>query len=193
MLPKRLSHEHLRSARSRLVGSLTSGTVSHVPYGIAYDGKNALWSTSFYESKLYRINATTLEVEREISLANTDDSLCTDITIDRETSTLYVHKIGFSSAASAGGFIYTMDTNGVITNKFDSPATVYPVGLEFVDGNLLVGDRDGKRMLYTIDKVTGKKICGKQNVLSMILVRAASATTASKISIDRLRYKSVSA
>jgi photosystem II stability/assembly factor-like uncharacterized protein len=146
------------------IGSiLTSGTVSHVPYGIAYDGKNALWSTSFYESKLYRINATTLEVEREISLANTDDSLCTDITIDRETSTLYVHKIGFSSAASAGGFIYTMDTNGVITNKFDSPATVYPVGLELVDGNLLVGDRDGKRMLYTIDKVTGKKIREAKN------------------------------
>ena len=141
---------------------LENSGVSHIPYGIAYDGKNGLWTTSFQEAKIYKLNSTTLIIEKEVSFADSKDSLCTDITIDRSTGTLYLHKLN-STTPGNGGMIYTMDTTGALLNSYPSPATNYPIGLELVEGKLLAADRDGSRMIYTIDPATGATISSIKN------------------------------
>ncbi len=146
----------------RIGSILESGGVAHVPYGIAYDGKDGLWTTSFQEAKIYKLNSTTLVIEKEISFANPKDSLCTDLTIDRKTGTLYIHKLN-STTSSNGGMIYTMDTTGKLLNSYSSPAANYPIGLEYVDGNLLAADRDGSRRIYTINPITGDTITSVKN------------------------------
>lgn len=141
---------------------LENGGVSHIPYGIAYDGKDGLWTTSFQEAKIYKLNSTSLIIEKEIPFENPKDSLCTDLTIDHATGTIYIHKLN-STTPGNGGLIYTMDTTGKLLNSYPSPATNYPIGLELVDGKLLAADRDGSRMIYTIDQATGTTLSSKKN------------------------------
>jgi len=119
---------------------LIEGGVNFVPYGIAWNGTDGLWSTSFYGNKITKLNLTTFLKEKEFIIEG--DSLFTDIAMDREKGILYVHKIG--STTQGGGSIYVYDTTGKKLNMFDSPASKYPTGIEFVDGKLIVGDRDLK-------------------------------------------------
>lgn len=140
---------------------LGSGSVAHAPYGLAYDGKNGLWTTSFYEAKMYKLNATTLIIEKEVNFEDTKDSLGTDLAIDPKTGTIYLHKL--NSTSSDGGMIYVMDTNGVISKKFKSPSSSYPVGLKLVDGKLIAGDRDGARLFSTVDPSTGATLAQVKN------------------------------
>lgn len=152
-----------RTSRTFTIGQIQIGsvlntvTVPFFPYGLAYDGKGSLWATSFYERKAYRINSTTYSVERVIDC----DTLCTDLTLDRATGLLYIHKL--ADITGGGGLIIVMDTNGTVQRTMPSPAKNYPVGLELVDGKLLVGDRDGKRILYTVDPETGATLSSVAN------------------------------
>ena len=131
-------------------GVLQKKSVPWVPYGLSWDGKNSLWSTSFYERKLYRLNATTLQVERTVELpASAGDSLFTDLTIDRSTGTMYIHKLLASDGV--GATVIVADTNGNVIRTFPSQARRYATGLEFVNGQLIANERDGFRHTYVMD------------------------------------------
>lgn len=132
---------------------LAQGSVSHVPYGVAYDGQGGLWTTSFYGTSIYKLNAQTFQIEQTFDLP-AGDSLCTDITIDPETQTLYVHKLNNSTTPN-GGKIIVMTTSGQILRTMTSPCTAYPIGLAWVDGVLVAGDRD-TRKLFRVDPQTGQ-------------------------------------
>ncbi len=146
------------------IGSIIKyGSVSFIPYGLAYDGKNGLWVTSFYQNKLNKLNATTLTVEKaEISLPpQAGNMFFTDITMDRNRGVLFLHRMNDSSGL--GGEIVVVDTNGNFIKKFVSPGKNYPIGLELVDGKLIVGDRDMKnefsqRILMVADSSNGNVI-----------------------------------
>lgn len=126
---------------------LAQTSVSHIAYGIAYDGKGGLWTTSFYGNKIYKLNATTFQEEQSFTIPN-GDSLYTDITIDRATQTLYVHKLN-RSANPNGGKILVLNTNGQLLRTLTSPCTKYPIGLAWINGKLLAGDRDTRKLYWT--------------------------------------------
>lgn len=129
-------------------GSIVSRvSVPWVPYGLAWDGRDGLWSTSFYTPYLYKLDYTTLAVKKAVRLpAGVGDSLFTDLTFDRETQTIYLHKL--NSSAGDGAVIFVLDTNGTLQNSFPSGARNYPTGLEFLNGILYAGERDGYQRLY---------------------------------------------
>ena len=136
---------------------LRQGGVNYVPYGIVWDGKDGIWSTSFYGNTLAKLNVVTLMKEKEFKIKG--DSLFTGIAMDRKNRLLYIHKIG--STTNGDGTIYAYDTNGKLIRKFKSPAKKYPTGIEFVDGKLIVGDRDlkdewDKKNFFVVNPITGK-------------------------------------
>ncbi len=114
--------------------------VNFIPYGIAYDGIGGLWTTSFQSNQLVRLNANTLSKEKSLTLPG--DSLFTDLAYDRNNHIMYIHKM--NSTSGNGGVIIVIDTTGKVIKQFNSPANVYPIGLEILDGKLIVGDRDKK-------------------------------------------------
>ena len=127
-------------------------SVVHVPYGIVSDGRGGLWTTSFYTPRLYKLNASTLQVEKELRIPG-GDSLYTDLTMDRERGLLYIHKLN-GTASNSPGIILAMDTTGRLLNSYPSPAR-YPTGLAFYRGKLIVAERDGQQQLYIVDPATG--------------------------------------
>lgn len=133
---------------------LRSGGVNHVPYGICYDGKNGLWTTALDGNRLYKLDAKTLVVLKSFEMPA--DSLFTDLTLDRERGIFYVHKL--NSTGSSGGTMYVVDTTGAFIDQMSTPATRYPIGLELVGNNLIVGDRDGQQKLWIINPETGDVI-----------------------------------
>ncbi len=135
---------------------MTMGGVNYVLYGLAWDGKDGLWTTSFYSNIIAKLNAKTYLKEKEFKLPG--DSLFTDIAFDKDKGIMYIHRMG--TIAQGGGVIFTVDTNGLVLNEFKSPADVYPIGLEFVDGKLIVGDRDKKdsysnKNFFVVNPATG--------------------------------------
>ena len=74
-------------------GDITQqSAVNWVPYGLAWDGNNGLWTSSFYGRAIYKLDATTFDVLKKVELpATAGDSLFTDITMDRSTGTIYMH------------------------------------------------------------------------------------------------------
>ena len=139
------------------IGSvLKLGGVSYIPYGIAYDGKAGLWSTSFQTNKLTKLNADNFFKEKEFTLPG--DSLYSDLAFDKSTGLLYIHRM--NNTQGGGGYILVVDTTGTLIKQYKSPGQNYPIGLELVDGKLLVGDRDyrddfGNRTLWYVDKENG--------------------------------------
>ncbi len=139
---------------------LSQSSVNHVAYGLAYDGKGGLWTTSFYGNKIYKLNSITFQVESSFEIPD-GDSLYTDITMDRATQTLYVHKLNRSSTPN-GGKILVLSTSGQLLRQFDSPCTKYPVGLTWIDGQLLASDRDTRKLFWT-NPESGEKFEEKSN------------------------------
>ncbi len=135
---------------------LQTTSVNFIPYGIAFDGKNGLWVTSFGSNQLTKLDANTLTRVKSIKLPG--DSLFTDIAFDRDNAIFYIHRM--NSTAGNGGFIIVVDTNGNLLRQFQSPANVYPIGIEIFDEKLLVGDRDkkdefGKQVLMIVNPING--------------------------------------
>lgn len=126
--------------------------VALTPYGLALDGKGGLWTSSFYTPRLTKLNATTLEVLKSVTIVD-GDSMYTDLSFDRTKGLIYLHKIR-SAAAANGGFILVLDTNGNELKRYPSPADRYPIGMEFVDGKLYVGDRDSKKV-FVVNPANG--------------------------------------
>lgn len=124
---------------------LGEGGVGFVPYGIAYDRQGSLWATSFYGNKLYKLNATTFEVQEQFVMPE-GDSLFTGITFNPESGNLYVHRM-LGSSGNDGGMIYEIAQDGSLVRQFESPGNRYPIGLAWVGNNrLAVGDRDSRRL-----------------------------------------------
>jgi len=131
---------------------LHSGAVAHVPYGIVADGKGGLWTTSFYTPHLYKLNATTLQLEKQIPIPG-GDSLYTDLAMDRERGILYVHKLS-GTGSGARGIIVVLDTNGQLLQRYNSPCS-YPTGLTLLGTRLYAAERDGQQRIYVLDPVSG--------------------------------------
>ena len=134
-------------------GSLTQASaVAHLPYGLCYDGKDGLWTTSFNDNYLYKLNSKSLVIEKKIQISQ-GDSLFADFTMDRSRSVFYLHKL--NSTQGDGGKILEVDTTGKILRSFTTPAKKYGLGLELVDGKLIATERDGSRLMYIINLETG--------------------------------------
>jgi len=134
---------------------LQTSSFNFVPYGIAWDGKGHLYSTSFYSNKIYKINANTLLVEDEITIPG--DSLFTDITIDRNENKIYIHRMNSSGSTGTGGIVIVTDMQGNEITSYETPAKIYPVGLEIVDNDLIICDRDGNpKYVYITEPATGR-------------------------------------
>lgn len=134
---------------------LQISSVSFVPYGIAWDGENHLFATSFYGNSLYKINTNSLMIEGKTTLSG--DSLFTDIAIDRNNGTLYIHQLNSTNDPGDGGKVIITDNEGNILKSYTSPAKYYPIGLEIVDQNLIICDnRSSPRQLYVAEPSTGK-------------------------------------
>jgi len=137
-------------------GSILSTTSYHfVPYGIAWDGKEHLYASSFYDNRIYKINKNSLQVDGSFPIPG--DSLYTDLTIDRINGKIYIHKMNSSGSTGTGGSVIIMDMEGNEIKRYVTPAKEYPIGLELVDNDLIVCDRDGAfKYMYITDPNTGK-------------------------------------
>ncbi|MFM7156346.1 MAG: hypothetical protein ACKO0Y_00880, partial [Bacteroidota bacterium] len=159
--------EQTRTTRTFTISEFKKGSISqasavaHLPYGLCYDGKGGLWTTSFSDNYLYKLNAKSLVIERKVKMSE-GDSLFSDITMDRSQGVFYVHRLNSTSSGS-GSRVVKVDTNGTVQRTFVSPARNYGLGLEYVDGKLLASERDGKQQIYTIDIQTGKAVDSANN------------------------------
>jgi photosystem II stability/assembly factor-like uncharacterized protein len=133
-------------------GIIANTFVNFIPYGVAWDRKGGLWTTAFDDKHLYKLNPETFDLIKKVELPG--DSLFTDITIDRDNGTIYLHQL-YSTGEFIGGDVIIIDTNGTLINRFSSPAEKYPIGIELVDGDLIVADREYPRMIYTLDPSNG--------------------------------------
>ncbi len=129
---------------------LFSTQMPYTPYGLAYDGKGGLWTTTFGSNQIIKLNSQTFAIEKTLNVPG--DTL-TDLAFDKEKGIIYVHRM--FNTQGGGGLIYIIDTNGTLIKQRPSPATEYPIGLEIVDGKLIVGDRDGQRFFYETDPDNG--------------------------------------
>lgn len=125
----------LKKVKGAVIGN---SSVYWVPYGLAYDGDGGLWTTSFYSNILYKLNCDDYSILKEIELPEGENY--TDITIDKENKFIFLHKM--HSEDGGGGYIYVLDFEGNILSYVDSPAKIYPTGLTYLDGKLIVGERD---------------------------------------------------
>ncbi|MFH1050286.1 MAG: T9SS type A sorting domain-containing protein [bacterium] len=137
-------------------GSILATSSYHfVPYGIAWDGDQHLYASSFYENKIYKINKNTLIVDGFFTVPG--DSLFTDLTIDRANNKIYLHKMNSSGSTGTGGIVIITDMDGNEIKRYVTPAKEYPIGLELVDNDLLICDRDGSlKYMYITEPGTGK-------------------------------------
>ena len=159
--------DQTRTTRTFTISEFKKGSISqasavaHLPYGLCYDRKGGLWTTSFSDNYLYKLNAKSLVIEKKIKISE-GDSLFSDFTMDREEGVFYVHRLNSTSSGS-GSRIVKVDTTGKVLRTFTSPARNYGLGLEYVDGKLLASERDGRQQIYTIDIQSGKAIDSANN------------------------------
>lgn len=141
-------------------GVINDGFVSFIPYGIAWDRRGGLWASAFDDGYLYKLNPETFEIIKKVDVPG--DSLFTDLTLDRNNGIVYMHQLE-STTDFIGGRIIKLDTNGTFINEYESPAGKYPIGLELVDGVLIVGDREYPRMLTSVVPGSGAFVSSAEN------------------------------
>lgn len=132
---------------------------NHAPYGIAYDGEKYLYTTSFYENKIYVLNAEDLSLTRTFDLPN--GQYYTGIAIDKINKNIYIHKM--TGEGGGGGIILKYDFQGNYIGQKTSPAKRYPTGLAYLNGYLYVNDRDGDRLIHQFDYEKGVIISSVSN------------------------------
>ncbi len=119
---------------------------SHVAYGLSYDGNNGLYTTSFYTNEVFKLDATTLLMQRSFTMPKGFDNNFTDMAMDRANGLLYIHRLTNQTAGSSAR-IAVVDTNGKLIRSMISPAS-YGIGLELINNELIVGERDGSQYIY---------------------------------------------
>lgn len=133
---------------------IQQGIFNHAPYGIAFDGENSLYTTSFYENKLYKLNANDLSISSIYELPS--GSYYTGIAIDRKNKNIYVHRM--TGEGGGGGYIFKLDYEGKLISQRNSPVKNYPTGLAFLNGYLYANDRDGQQLIYQFDYEANKVV-----------------------------------
>jgi Secretion system C-terminal sorting domain len=139
---------------------LNTSTVQFIPYGIASDGEGTLWVTSFQSNKLFKLDPNDLTVKGSIDAPS--DSLFTDLTIDRAKKEIFIHQMGGTDGVS-GGTVWVIDYEGNVLRSFASAATFYPIGIELVENELVITDRNGERQMYRVNPQSGKTISNSLN------------------------------
>lgn len=81
--------------------------------------KDGLWTTSFNDNYLYKLNSKSLVIEKKMQISQ-GDSLFADFTMDRSRYVFYIHKL--NSTQGDGGKILEVDTTGKILRSFTTPA-----------------------------------------------------------------------
>lgn len=128
--------------------AFTSFAVSYIPYGIAYQPQTRqLWVTDFGSNKLRVMNTYDFSVVKTLTLPG--DSLYTDLTFYQPAERVILHRM--NSTSGSGGKVVIIDYDGNFIEEFPSPASYYPIGIEMVDDELIIADRDGQRIVYTYD------------------------------------------
>ena len=164
--PSQTRMTHIFTVRLRQRGDILSNYNFHfIPYAISYDHNGNLWSTDFSSDKLYRMRASDFVIEKVIDLPG--DSLFSGIAMDREKGIIYLHKL-HRTDPFIGGKLYTIDTNGTLIDEIESPAKQYPIGLEYFDGKLIIGDRSGVRLIYVYDLASKNVIAQYENPCQVI-------------------------
>jgi photosystem II stability/assembly factor-like uncharacterized protein len=135
---------------------LGSRAMAWTPYGLAWDGAEGLWTTDIHGSNLYKLDRTTLDLVRTVPMVGVGDSLFTDLTFDRATGTVYVHRL--NDLAGSSTTVFVLDTNGTVLRSFPSQARRYGTGLEFMDGALWATERDGEKRLVRMSAADGALI-----------------------------------
>ncbi len=126
---------------------------SHVAYGLSYDGNNGLWTTSFYTGELFKLDATTLLIQKSVPMPTGYTGNFTDMAMDRSSGTFYIHHLNTTNNGS-GSKILVIDTSGNLLRTLISPAS-YGIGLEYLNGQLIVGERDGLQYVYFCNPESG--------------------------------------
>ncbi|MFN4768493.1 MAG: hypothetical protein ACK5JL_00480 [Candidatus Kapaibacterium sp.] len=138
-----------------------ASSFSHVAYGLSYDNNNGLYTTSFYTNDVFKLNATTLQMERTFKMPKGFDNNFTDMAMDRSKGQIYIHRLTQQVAGSSAR-IAVIDTLGNLVRSMISPAS-YGIGLEYIDGKLYVGERDGAQQLYVCNPATAAVISQVNN------------------------------
>lgn len=129
---------------------LRTGNVSIASYGIVHDGGNSLWVTDFGGNQVHKVNLADFTITKSLTLPYSE--FYTDITINESKDLLYLHRLNQESGN--GGKIITIDTIGNFIREFATPATSYPIGLAYSNGDLFVAERDVNRRIFRIDAQT---------------------------------------
>lgn len=132
---------------------ISQQAVRWTPYGLAWDGKNGLWTTDIHGSRLYNLHRDNLMVQRTIQMQGAGDSLFTDLSFDRDSGLIYVHRLDNVDGTSTTVFV--IDTFGTVLRSFPSQAHRYGTGLELVGRDLIAVERDGEQRTVVMDPLTG--------------------------------------
>ncbi|MBK7033424.1 MAG: hypothetical protein IPH49_09190 [Ignavibacteria bacterium] len=126
---------------------------SWTAYGLATDGGNGLWTTDIHSNKLYKFSRDLGMLMNIITIKGAGDSLFTDLSFDRDSGLIYVHRLDDYDGTSTTVFV--IDTFGTVKRSFPSQARRYGVGLEYINGDLYGSERDGEQRIVIMDPITG--------------------------------------
>ncbi len=132
---------------------LDSRAMSWTAYGLAWDGHDGLWTTDIHSPNLYKLHRDRLELIKVIPIQDAGDSLFTDLTFDRDSGLIYVHRLDDFNGTSTTVFV--LDSFGVVKRSFPSQARRYGTGLELVNGDLIGTERDAEQRIVRMDPQTG--------------------------------------
>ncbi|MBC8124829.1 MAG: hypothetical protein H7X70_03765 [Candidatus Kapabacteria bacterium] len=132
---------------------LDSRAMSWTAYGLSWDGRDGLWTTDIHSPNLYKLHRDRLDLTKVIPILGAGDSLFTDLTFDRDSGLIYVHRLDDFNGTSTTVFV--LDTFGVVKRSFPSQARRYGTGLELINGDLIGTERDGEQRIVRMDPQNG--------------------------------------
>ncbi|MFP4529571.1 MAG: hypothetical protein ACLFQX_13575, partial [Candidatus Kapaibacterium sp.] len=128
---------------------LAARGVDFRPYGMHYfDGR--LLVADYDASRLY-----TLDPEDMSFAGNYYEATGYLTDADREDETGDIYIMSMNNETGSGGRILRFSADGQMIGSFTSPLTEYPAALEFVDGGMLIAERDGQQRMALIDPESG--------------------------------------
>lgn len=126
---------------------------SWTAYGLATDGRDGLWTTDLHSNNIFKLSLDLTSVLKTVTIQGAGDSLFTELSFDRDSGLIYVHRLDDFDGTSTTVFV--IDTLGVVKRSFPSQARRYGIGLEYVNGVLYASERDGSQRLVKMDPISG--------------------------------------
>ena len=127
--------------------------LSWTAYGVAWDGREGLWTTDLRRNVLTRIDRTTYAVTKRVVLEGAGDSLFLDLAYDTTQHLIYVHRLNDLQGTSTS--VIVVDTNGIVQTTYASGAQRYGIGLALDRGELVACERDGDQRIVRMNPSTG--------------------------------------